>query len=93
VTEKRDKEEGAVLTKVLEIRIRQPKCGGKKIHRHISARYDGELDIGRDRLFRILGDNGLLVKKRKRYVKTTYSRHGFRKIKRLPGGMRFTYRI
>jgi hypothetical protein len=43
VTEKRDKEEGAVLTKVLEIRIRQPKCGGKKIHRHISARYDWEI--------------------------------------------------
>lgn len=59
-----------------------PKLGGKKLY---SLLYEELLllKIGRDKLFRILGANNMLIKPKKRYHITTDSHHRFRKHKNL----------
>ena len=77
---KRELDKQRVLLNVRQIRKRQPRVGGKKLHRMLQAQ---DIDLGRDKLFDILRENRLLVKPRKRYTKTTYSHHRFRKYKNL----------
>ena len=69
-----------MLKRVQNIRKRQPQVGVKKIHRMLKAQ---DINFGRDRLFDILRENRLLSRQKKRYAKTTYSRHRFRKYKNL----------
>lgn len=77
---KRHLDEQRVLTSVRCIRNRQPRVGGKKLHRMLQSQ---GITIGRDMLFDILRENRLLVRLRKRYVKTTHSRHRFHRYKNL----------
>lgn len=69
-----------VLEHVRNIRTRQPRVGGKKLHRHLMAE---EVVIGRDRLFDLLRSRGLLIRPRRRYVQTTDSKHWFKKYTNL----------
>lgn len=71
------KEQEVILGQVKQIRQRQPKVGGRKLHKMI------DVSIGRDRLFTLLRENGLLVKRKKKYIYTTNSRHRFKKYKNL----------
>jgi len=64
-----------VLALMRKIRIRQPDAGGRKLHRHLAA--EG-VTIGRDRLFDLLRTHRLLVRRHRRTVQTTDSRHGWR---------------
>jgi putative transposase len=85
VREVQRREETEIIQAVQKIRQRQPRVGTRKIHRMIT------IAVGRDRLYGILRDAGLLVNRKKRYQKTTNSRHRFKKygnlIKdKLPGG-------
>jgi putative transposase len=76
--------EAVVIEKVLSIRHMLPMVGGKKLY--YMLRRDLEQigkGIGRDKLFDILRRNNLLVRRRKRYVKTTDSTHRFRVYKNL----------
>lgn len=73
--------EEQIVRCVLQHRRRQPRVGGKKLHRMLNA--SGELDfrVSRDYLFKVLRKNGLLVTRKKNYVKTTNSMHRFKKHK------------
>ncbi len=66
--------------------------GGRKLHYLLTN--DGSLgmSIGRDSLFKLLGENGLLVPNRRAYHKTTHSHHRFYKHPNLlkPGKSRVT---
>jgi len=62
------------------IRRKQPKVGCRKLQKMLKAR---EIKVGRDRLFNVLRDNNMLVKRRKKYVRTTQSYHRFRTYKNL----------
>ena len=73
-------EESAVLTGVRVVRELLPETGGRKLQKHL--RQTGIL-IGRDRLLRILKHNDLLVRRKKRYHRTTNSQHGFRVYRNL----------
>src|SRR5205823_1290133 len=53
----------------------QPRVGGRKLHQEMNAR---QIDIGRDRLFDCLRQNELLVRKKRSFHCTTWSKHGFR---------------
>ncbi len=64
------------------IRMRQPRVGTRKLYHMLSAELKA-LGIGRDRLFRILKANHLLIKSKKQYHVTTFSYHRFRKHKNL----------
>lgn len=61
-------------------RKQQPMVGARKLYKKLKTDCQAEgLRIGRDRFFKILRENGLLVKPRRLYCKTTNSAHGFRK--------------
>lgn len=73
--EKRVEEEKKVLGAVLEIRKRQPRVGTRKLQRMLNSR---GIEVGRDKLLEMLRKKGWLISRRKKYVRTTQSRHRFR---------------
>jgi len=74
IWESRKKEEEMILSKVREYRLEQPYVGGRKIKRMLQQ---NNMKVGRDRLFSILRDNDLLVKKKRKSRRTTNSLHRF----------------
>ncbi|MBO9592139.1 MAG: hypothetical protein J7599_04460 [Niabella sp.] len=72
----------AVSALVMDIRRYQPMIGGKKLYwllrRDLAKQVGG---FGRDKFFDILREQGLLVKRKKKYVRTTHSYHRFHKYK------------
>jgi len=75
---KENYEEEIVLQLVHEKRKRQTKVGGKKLYKMLKLTFEGlRFRIGRDRLFNILRNNGLLVERKRRYIRTTNSNHRF----------------
>ena len=77
-------EEELVLKQVLNIRIRQPMIGTRKLYGMLQDfLIKHQIKIGRDALFDLLENNGMLVRRRKRSVKTTFSSHWLRKYPNL----------
>ena len=74
--EKRHHREARALEHVRALRAQLPRLGARKIY-HEAYHQFRELKIGRDALLRLLRREDLLVKRRRRYVSTTDSRHGF----------------
>lgn len=67
---------------VQSIRRNQPKIGGKKLYWRLKKDLEQLPDcIGRDKFFDILRKRGLLVKRKKKYARTTDSWHRFRKYR------------
>ena len=77
-------EEELIVQKVAEVRKLHPRMGGRKLFKKL-ADFFGQhaIKLGRDAFFTILCTNNLLVKKRKRYHKTTNSNHWMRKYPNL----------
>jgi putative transposase len=61
-----------------------PRIGGRKLL--FLLQKDG-INIGRDKLFDILRNENMLVKKRKRWVITTQSKHWMKKYPNLIDGL------
>lgn len=80
MTEKENLSRAILLNEVLLIRREHPRMGGKKIY-YLLKDLSKELHIGRDKLFTLLREEGLLVEPKKSYVKTTNSYHRFRVYK------------
>ena len=64
-----------VIDKVQAIRISMPRLGTRKLYHLLNE----ELPVGRDKLFKILRVNQMLVKPLKSYTKTTMSTHWLHK--------------
>lgn len=63
-----------------EWRQLMPRLGGKKLYNLIKPKLiEHDIKLGRDNFFTYLRCHGLLVKPIKRYTKTTFSHHRFRK--------------
>ncbi|MCX6309166.1 MAG: IS3 family transposase [Bacteroidia bacterium] len=75
-----------LLQLVKNERKKMPKLGGRKLLEVLRPRIPAELDIGRDAFFDFLRENRLLVGKRKRSVRTTYSNHWLHKYPNLIRG-------
>jgi putative transposase len=73
-----------IVELIKEVRKRHKRMGGKKLHGKLVPKLE-ELAIrcGRDKFFDILRDENLLVRYRKRFVKTTQSKHMFYKYPNL----------
>lgn len=80
---KEEVKEEILLQLVEKQRELMPKLGGRKLLELIQPRLPTELNIGRDSFFDFLRRHGLLVGKRRRRVKTTYSNHWLRKYPNL----------
>lgn len=60
-----------------------PRIGGRKLLQRIQPRLPGELYLGRDSFFDFLRDKGLLIRKRRNRIRTTYSNHWLHKYPNL----------
>jgi putative transposase len=72
-TEKRTFRHEEFVQQVLAHRRLQPRVGTRKLFELIQP------DMGRDAFFELLRDNGLLVRRKRYRVRTTFSSHRFRK--------------
>lgn len=80
----RNIEQEIVLQLVREIRKNHPRMGGRKLYTLLAPQLiECQVKMGRDALFDLLAAHGLLVKRRKRRVYTTDSRHWLRKYPNL----------
>lgn len=71
-------DEELVLELVRRERWRQPRLGARKLLHVIGPELAAAgVSIGRDRFFRLLAENDLLVPRKRRSARTTNSRHGF----------------
>ena len=73
-----------IKEKVMRIRRQMPRIGTRKLYYLLKESFlrDG-ICIGRDRLFDLLREEGLLIVKKKKYMKTTDSKHWMRKYPNL----------
>jgi len=73
-------EEEIVVTYVRGIRVRQPRMGTRKLYCLLKDVMEKNgIKMGRDKFFSLLRTNDLLVKPHRRRIKTTDSKHGYRK--------------
>ena len=73
-----------MLMYVRGIRARQPRMGTRKLYWLLKAvMKDNGIKMGRDKFFTLLRAHGLLVKPRRRWVRTTDSNHVYRKYPNL----------
>ena len=74
----------AVLGLVKKVRKDHPRMGGKKLYELIKEELVGKgIKTGRDLLFDLLAANRLLIRRRRRRVRTTFSGHSYRKYPNL----------
>lgn len=77
-------EESLILEEVQKIRNNHSRMGVRKLHHKLETfMEEHNIKMGRDALFNLLSANNLLVRKRKRKVKTTQSFHWLRKYPNL----------
>jgi len=93
--QKRREKKEALVKKVVELvkeeRKDQPRVGGKKLYEAIHPMFILEgLKVGRDKLFDILREHDMLVKRKKASCRTTDSYHRFHKYKNLVKDMDVT---
>jgi putative transposase len=75
---KRSNEQDTLQSLVQPIRHIMPRVGGKKLYCMIQSRMpQNRIKMGRDRFFKWLKHNDLLISPKKRYVNTTQSHHRF----------------
>jgi putative transposase len=78
--QKKSDKDSKVKALVLAERKLLPRIGGRKTHHLISPHLQlYNIKFGRDKLFRLLRENDLLIKPGRRYIQTTNSKHWMRK--------------
>lgn len=82
--EKQRQERAVVLSQVKAMvrtqRMQMPRIGTRKLYYLLKERFRKQaIRIGRDRLFDFLKNEHMLVKPRKKYTKTTWSKHWLHK--------------
>ncbi len=70
---------------VLVLRRQMPRLGTRKLYHLLKA--EGIIHIGRDKLFSVLRQEGLLVNRKRKYTITTNSKHWLRKYPNLIKGI------
>ena len=81
-------EQQIVLDLVRQIRKDHPVIGTRKLYLMIKQELENhQIKMGRDKLYDLLAETGLLLRKRRRRVRTTYSNHRFRKYPNLIVGL------
>ena len=82
--EQKDIREKLILSLVREKRRLWKKGSGRNLHASLQGEFKKHnIKVGRDKFFEILRENGLLVKKKQRRTRTTFSYHHFHKYPNL----------
>jgi hypothetical protein len=85
---RRKKENEIIISLVQQQRVLMTRIGTRKLHYLIKSSLDKMgIKCGRDRLFVILKSEGMLVKKKRNYMRTTNSYHRFKKYPNLIKGI------
>lgn len=72
-------EEEILLQQVKQIREIHPRLGGRKVYNLIlPCLEEHNIKMGRDKLFSLLSRHNMLIRRRKRKIRTTFSSHGFK---------------
>lgn len=84
--------ETEVLIKaVLQIRKDHKRIGTRKLYEMLSPlMMDHQIKMGRDKLFDLLSNHQLLIRRRRRNIRTTFSNHWLRKYPNLVRGIALT---
>jgi putative transposase len=83
-TDDRGLQDTLVLKLVAEIRKDLPRCGTDKLHFMLKDSFSAHrIKLGRDGLYALLGEHGLLIRHRNRRPYTTNSNHHYRKYPNL----------
>ena len=73
-----DMREAIIVQIVTELRELMPRLGTRKLLHELQARLsEHQIQIGRDGLFSLLAQEGMLLRRRQRKVRTTYSDHPY----------------
>ena len=73
-----------VLEMVMEVRRHLPRLGTRKLYHLLKPRFEASgIKLGRDGLFDYLRQHHLLIQPRRRYTKTTFSKHWMKKYPNL----------
>jgi len=77
---KQQLENGLILDLVRGVKSEMPATGGLKLLEMLGPSLQAHgLHIGRDRFLNLLRDNGLVVRRKRKYARTTWSDHIYRK--------------
>lgn len=68
-----------ILSAVKQVRKKMPVCGVRKLKEYLATEF--HINVGRDELFNILRDEGMLIRKRRYKKRTTFSNHNMRVYK------------
>lgn len=81
-----------MLKNIYNIREEMPKIGGKKLHFLLRQTLlkSGNISLGRDRLFELLRERNLLIRRKRKYAVTTNSNHAFKIYQNLILGKEIT---
>ncbi|MFD2937503.1 IS3 family transposase [Spirosoma flavum] len=86
-SQKADLKSAMVLAEVRRLRLDLPSVGAEILHHQLTDfRQQHGIKLGRDKFAKLLRDNGLLIRRRTRRAKTTWSNHPFRKYPNLVKG-------
>lgn len=76
--DKADLQAALVVAEVRQLRANLPSVGVEVLHYQLTDfRRQHGIKMGRDKLAKLLGNSGLLIKKRSRRIKTTWSHHRY----------------
>lgn len=82
--ERQTMEAAMIIAEVQKHRKDQPRVGTRKLLLLLDAFMQEHcIKMGRDALFRLLRENGLLIRKRRRSAQTTFSRHKYQRYPNL----------
>lgn len=77
-------EDEVILKEVLRIRRNHPRIGTRKLYEMLTPlMMQHQVKMGRDRLFDLLSVHHLLIRRRRRNIRTTFSNHWLRKYPNL----------
>ena len=85
---KKEAKQMEIINEVQNIRHILPHCGGRKLHYMLNQRC---IKTGRDSLFTVLSEKGLLIKRKRKYVRTTDSRYSLLTYENLIKEMEITH--
>ncbi len=87
--EKTSLQDQRVLELVSYYRAQMPRLGTRKLYWLLESKFSSEgLKVGRDKLFEILRKKKMLIKKKRKYIQTTNSKHWLKKYPNLTVGIK-----